>query len=178
MVQRRAISQVDVAGALSAGRPLDSGSGPWTRRFIDVAERQFDGLWHEVEISGEEALLVVLPPHAGEPCKGDRLSLVQPGGASTREAAETLRQIREDYERANPECWSRIAQAAAERFSPLILTTAPLDQDDYRTLRGDAGRLYHLDGFHRLVGWAWAGRLTSAARLSAFLAGPLVPRHQ
>lgn len=146
MVHRRAISQVDVARALAAGRPLDSGSGPWTRRFIDVAHRQFDGLWHEVEIPGEEALLIVLPPHAGEPCKGDRLPLVPPGGASTREAAEP--------------------------FTPLILTTAPLDADDYRTLREDAGRLYHLDGFHRLVGWAWAGRLTSAARLSAFLAGP------
>lgn len=171
MLRTRAVARAEVVEALGAGRPLASGSGPWTMRFLDVAERQFGGAWSEIELSGDEALAVILPPHAGEPCKGDRLPLVPPGGASAREAAETLRRIRRDYERANPSCWSRIAESAAAPFSALILTASPLDADDYRSVRAQPGHLYHLDGFHRLVGWAWAGRLTPMVKLNAFVAG-------
>jgi hypothetical protein len=170
MVRRRTISQEDVMASLAAARPLTSGSGPWTRRFLEIAGRQFSGAWHEVEFSGSEALDIILPPHAGEPCRGDRLPLVPPGGASTAEAVDALRRIRGDYEIQNPSCWGRIAEAAAAPFSPVILTAEPLDADDYHSIVARPGRLYHLDGFHRLVGWGWAGRLTPGVRLTAFLA--------
>jgi len=161
----------DVRTALSAGRDPRQGSGPWTMRFIELADAQFEGVWRVIEISGEEALGVILPPHAGEPCRGDRLPLVPPGGASVKEAADTLRRIQAEYAVDNRSCWGRITQAVAEPFSPMILTTSPLATDDYRSIAYEPGRLYHLDGFHRLVGWAWASRLGADRRLQVFVAG-------
>jgi hypothetical protein len=170
------MTTADVIAALASARPLDEGSAPWTRRFLETAERQFGRRWHRVELTGEDALAIVLPPHAGEPCRGDRLQLVDAGGASVRAAAARLRKLREDYARANSTCWSRISGAASAPFSELILTPAPLDSDDHRALPIIPGALYHLDGFHRLLGWAIADRLTPETRLAAIVAGERRPR--
>jgi len=129
------------------------------------------GSWREVGIDASAALEIVLPPHNGEPCKGDRLELVPSGGATVAEAARALAAIRSSYERNNPTCWGRIAQAIDEPFSTIILTASPLDADEYRSVAPVAGRLYHLDGFHRLVGWAMAGRLGPNVKLRALVAG-------
>jgi len=169
-----ALTRRDVVDALGAERSLTDGSAPWTLRFLELADRQFGGCWRQVTISGDEALGVVLPPHAGEPCRGDRQPLVGPGGATVERAARRLGEIHSAYASNNRSCWSRIAEASAASFSTLILTTAPLDADDYRSIAPTAGRLFHLDGFHRLVGWAWAGRLTPAVRVRAWVAGPPV----
>ena len=166
------MNRSDVIAALGAGRPLSDGSAPWTLRFIDIADQQFGGIWSSRILSGTEALEILVPPHAGEPCKGDRLTLVEPAGATVREAARRLAQVRDDYKDANRSCWGRIERAAIEPFSGIILTTAPLAADDYRGMAPLPGRLYHLDGFHRLVGWAWAGRLAAdTARVPALIAG-------
>jgi hypothetical protein len=162
-----------VRGELAAGRDLGSGSAPWTLRFIDLADAQCHGVWHEVELDGLDALAVVLPPHAGEPCKGDRLMLVADAGSVVRDAAETLRRLADRYARENPSCWSRIMEASTAAFSTLILTTTPIDTDEHRRLERRASALYHLDGFHRLLGWAIAGRLTADARVRGHVAGPV-----
>jgi hypothetical protein len=167
----RDVTREDVVAALGRERSLASGSAPWTLKFIDVADRQFGGRWQRMTISGPDALAIVLPPHAGEPCRGDRLSLVEPGGATVRDVARRLARIRADYEAANQSCWSRIAGAAAAPFSTLILTTRPLEAEDYESVDPAPGRLFHLDGFHRLVGWAWAGRLTAGVTVAALVAG-------
>jgi hypothetical protein len=168
------VTRADVIRTLGNGRSLTSGSAPWTLRFLDKADQQFGGEWHSRTLTGREALEILLPPHAGEPCKGDRLTLVDPAGATVRDAARRLAQFRENYQAANPSCWSRIEEAALAPFSGIILTPAPLDHDDYRGLEPEPGRLYHLDGFHRLVGWAWAGRLSgTAVRVPALIAGGL-----
>lgn len=138
---------------------------------MESADAQFGGVWELGTLTGTAALAVVLPPHAGEPCRGDRLALVDPGGATVREAAERLMQIAAAYEQNSPSCWGRIQAAVAAPFSTLILTTSPIDTDEYRTIRPAADCLYHLDGFHRLVGWAWTGRLTADARIPAIVAG-------
>jgi hypothetical protein len=65
-----------------------------------------------------------------------------------------------------------VALAFDQPFSTLILTTAPLDADEYRSVTPVEGRLYHLDGFHRLIGWTLAARLTEAVRLRAWVAVP------
>lgn len=164
----------DVIASLAGGRSLSSGSAPWTLRFIETADKQFGGVWSERVLTADEALDILLPPHAGEPCKGDRLTLIDPAGATVRDAGKRLARLRAEYEDANRSCWSRIQQAAIEPFSGVILTTAPLDADDYRGMAPLEGRLYHLDGFHRLVGWAWAGRLAGGtARIPALIAGKL-----
>jgi hypothetical protein len=152
-------------------RPLDAGSGPWTVRFIRTAGAQFGERWSLRAIAPEDALDIVLPPHAGEPCRGDRRPLVGPEGATVRDAARAFAAVQTAYERDNPSCWKRITHAATEPFSPLILTAEPLDHDDYRGLAGEPGRLYHLDGFHRLVGWAWAGRLAGPGFITVLVAG-------
>ena len=163
------LSHSDIIAALARCRDLTSGSAPWTLKFIERASAQFDE-WREIEIDAAPALEIVLPPHNGEPCKGDRIELVPAGGATVGDATATLRAIQSDYEHNNPTCWGRIAEASAQPFSTLILTTAPLDADEYRSITPEAGRLYHLDGFHRLIGWSLAKRLTTGTRLRAFVA--------
>ena len=168
------LTRGDVIAALGAERSLAEGSAPWTLRFIDLADRQFEGQWQRVTISGPDALAVVLPPHAGEPCRGDRMPLVGLAGATVADTARRLARMRDDYATANQSCWSRIAEAAAAPFTTLVLTTAPLNADDYQAIVPAPGQLFHLDGFHRLVGWAWAGRLTDGVRIPALVAGPPV----
>ena len=165
------MTTADVIDALGRARPLDQGSAPWTLRFVAAAGRQFGGRWRVAELTGEDALAIVLPPHAGESCRGDRMALVGADGARVADAARRLREIQEEYAGANASCWGRIAEAASAPFSQLILTSAPLDSDDHRGLVARPSTLYHLDGFHRLVGWAIAGRLTAEARIAAVIAG-------
>jgi hypothetical protein len=164
-----ALTQNDIVAALACERDLKSGSAPWTLKFIERASAQF-AEWRAVELDAAAALEIILPPHNGEPCKGDRIELVQSGGATVAEATRTLLAIRSDYEQNNPTCWGRIAEASAQPFSTLILTTAPLDANEYRSLTAEPGRLYHLDGFHRLIGWSLANRLTTGTRVRAFVA--------
>jgi hypothetical protein len=146
-----------------------AGSWPWTSGFLDQADRQFGGAWREVTLTGPEAAAIVLPAHAGEPCHGDRLTLSAPSH-TVAVAADALRRLGETYAAANATCWSRIDRASREPFSTLILTTAPLDIAEYRGVEARPGQLYHLDGLHRLIGWAMAGRLTQEARIPAFVA--------
>jgi hypothetical protein len=174
MPSGQVVTRAGVVSALAAERSLTDGSAPWTLKFIELADRQFAGQWRELTISGHDALAIVLPPHAGEPCHGDRLPLVGPAGATVDDTARRLARIRDDYATANQSCWGRIAEAAAAPFSTLVLTMAPLDADDYRSIVQAPGQLFHLDGFHRLVGWAWAGRLVAGVRIRALVAGPPV----
>ncbi len=164
-----ALSHGDIIAALARERDLKTGSAPWTLKFIERASAQFRE-WREIEIDAADALAIILPPHNGEPCKGDRLELVPSGGATVAEATNTLRAIRADYEQNNPTCWGRIAEASAQPFSTLILTRAPLDADEYKSITPEAGQFYHLDGFHRLIGWSLAKRLTTGTHLRAFIA--------
>src|SRR6478609_1633318 len=94
------LSHSDIVAALARERDLKSGSAPWTLKFIERANAQFDE-WREIEIDAATALEIILPPHNGEPCKGDRLELVPSGGATVAEATRTLRVIRSEYERNN-----------------------------------------------------------------------------
>lgn len=156
---------------LLAERGGADGSWPWTERLLARADRQFGGNWSFVNLPGPALAQVMLPPHAGEPCRGDRRGLVPPGGLTVGAAAAALALARSDYASDNPECWSRIADAAATPFSTIVLSTEPLDADDYRSVDVVPGTFYHLDGFHRLVGWAWAGRLTPGISVSVVVAG-------
>jgi hypothetical protein len=177
-LKREMLTLEGVRSIVESERGDKSGSMPWTSRFLDQADQQSGGRWSEAVLSGHDASRIVLPPHAGEPCRGDQMQLVPEGGATVAEVAAALRATRNDYERGNRECWSRIARAATTPFSTVVLTTMPLDLPEYRSLVTRAGALYHLDGFHRLVGWAWAGRLVSGATVRAIVAdmAPPLPR--
>jgi Family of unknown function (DUF6309) len=168
------ISADDIERAVLEERGGTGGSWPWTQQLIAQAMRQFDErAWREIEIDGPAALKVTLPSHAGEPCRGDQLLLVPESGATVQDASTALNLMRLEYMRLNPSCWGRIFAGAGEPFSTLVLVTKPLQCDAHRGLVGRPDTLYHLDGFHRLVGWAWAGRLGPEARIRAFVGGPL-----
>lgn len=147
------------------------GSWPWTRKMLARADEQFGGVWRELTLSGDAALDILLPPHAGEPCKGDQLTLVADVGATVRDAGAALTQLGEAYARNNPSCTERLGFAADAPFSHVILCTAPLDWEEYAKVTPQPGAHYCIDGFHRLVAWAAAGRLTKDTTLSAWLAG-------
>lgn len=173
--ESRTLTLEAVRHIVETERGGQGGSMPWTLRFLEQADRQSGGRWTRRQLTGDDASRIVLPPHQGEPCHGDRLRLVPPGGATVAEAAEALLGIQEEYARANAECWSRMSQAATAPLSTIVVTTRPLDLEEFRSLVPRAGRLYHLDGFHRLVGWMRAGRLgprTSISAIVAEIAGP------
>lgn len=165
------ISLPDVTAHLLAERGHDGESWPWTVRFLEMADRQFGAAWTRTVLPGPTARAVVIPPHAGEPCRGDRLELVGGVGTSVESAAGWLRTIQDQYAAANPTCWQRIQQAAQAPFSTIVVTTEPLGSVEHGGMTPAIGRLYHLDGLHRLLGWALANRLSPGASVPAIIAG-------
>jgi len=169
----------DVQDALWRGRSRTEGSGPWTGRLLDLADAGLGPAWWDVELDADDTLAVVLPFHAGEPCHGDRLTLVGPEGLTVAAAAHRFREIEADYARENRSCWGRIDHARRAPLSRVVLATAPIDHEEYRGLRpGPSGPttgrpLYCLDGRHRLIGWALAGALAPGAIVPAHVAGRL-----
>lgn len=154
----------------TAGRDPASGSGPWTRRMLERADAQCAGKWLACAVRGDALLDVYLPRHAGEPCHGDRRELVPPGGKTVREAARDLGTWDDATRAESRECWRRLSAARDEPLSRIVLSTAPLaGHPDYAGLPPGPA-LYHLDGWHRLVAWALAGRLDGTDWLDAHVA--------
>lgn len=147
------------------------GSWPWTRKMLAQADDQFMRLWREVTITGDQALDILLPPHSGEPCKGDQLTLVGDQGATVRDAGAALIKLGAVYARNNASCAERIGFATDAPFTHIILCTSPLDWEEYARVTSHPKAYYCVDGFHRMVAWASAGRLTKDATLSIWMAG-------
>jgi hypothetical protein len=160
-----------ICDAVLASRGGSHGSWPWTRKLLGRADEQFDGAWRELTIAGASALEILLPPHSGEPCKGDQLTLVGDEGATVRDAGASLVALGEAYARNNPSCAERIRFAADAPFTHVVLCTAPLDWEEYSKVAPRPSAYYCIDGFHRLVAWAAAGRLTTKMNLDIWLAG-------
>jgi hypothetical protein len=138
---------------------------------LAAADAQFQSRWREDAISAERALDIRLPAHAGEPCKGDLLTLVGTHGASVREAAATLEKVAGAYMRHNTSCMSRIDFAAGAPLSQVVLCSAPLNWEEYAAVAPVDRARYCIDGFHRLVAWAWKARLSSGVVLPVWIAG-------
>ena len=161
-----------VSESVLASRGGQHGSWPWTRKLLAAADVQFQSQWRATAITGAEALDIRLPSHAGEPCKGDLLTLVGSNGATVRDAAATLEKVAGAYARHNTSCMSRIEFAAAAPISQIVLCTAPLNWEEYADVAPVDGALYCVDGFHRLVAWAWKSRLSADVEVPIWLAGP------
>jgi hypothetical protein len=161
----------EISDAVLASRGGTHGSWPWTRKLLARADEQFAGLWRELTIDGAAALDILLPSHSGEPCKGDQLTLVGHHGASVRDAGAALNELGDVYARNNPSCAERIGFARDAPFTRVIICTAPLDWEEYASVRPVPGAYYCIDGFHRLVAWAAAGRLKRDVSLQIWLAG-------
>lgn len=161
----------EVIAYIEAERGNVAGSWPWTLRLVRLASAAPDPQWTMTSLTAAEALAIRLPPHSGEPCRGDRMALVEmPEGQAVSDVARTLMANARAYAEANPQCWGRIARAAREPFSTVVLSAAPVSGwPEHAGLVSSTGLYYHLDGFHRLVGWAFADRLTPDARVPAFV---------
>lgn len=159
-----------VSESVLRSRGGQHGSWPWTRKLLAAADTQFQSRWRAHAIDGTQALEIRLPPHAGEPCKGDLLTLVGAGGATVREAAAMLDKVADAYARHNTSCMSRIEFAVSAELSQVVLCSAPLNWEEYAGVAPAPGALYCVDGFHRLVAWAWKNRLTAGVELPIWLA--------
>jgi hypothetical protein len=168
----KGVLTVDSIGeACLKSRGGSHGSWPWTRKMLVRADEQFGGVWRQLTITGEQALEILLPPHTGEPCKGDQLTLIGDDGATVRETGEALIRLGEAYARNNASCAERLGFAADAPFSPIVLCAAPLDWEEYARVASVPGAYYCVDGLHRLVAWAANGRLQAGATLEIWLAG-------
>lgn len=165
------LSVETVSDAVQRSRGGSHGSWPWTRKLLAQADEQFWGAWREITMPASAALDILLPPHSGEPCKGDQLTLVGARGATVRDAGIALTKLGDAYARNNPSCSERIGFAKDAPFTHLVLCTTPLKWEEYATVTPVSGAYYCVDGFHRLVSWAAAGRLTKDAILNVWLAG-------
>lgn len=163
------MDSIEAACLLSRGG--SHGSWPWTRKMLSRADHQFGGIWREASLMGPAALDILLPPHSGEPCRGDLLTLVGPHGATVRDAAAALTKLGEAYGKNNPSCAERLGFATASPLTSIVLCTAPLDWEEYAKVTPVPGGLYCIDGFHRLVSWAAAGRIKTETTIAAWIAG-------
>src|ERR1017187_4450350 len=93
-------------------------------------------------------------------------------GGAVGDVAERLRTMDTEDARADPCCWCRITRAATMPFSTIIVTTAPLAVEEFVHVAPSQGTLFRLDGFHRLVGWAYANRLGPDVQITVRCAGP------
>lgn len=123
----------------------------WPRDRFDEANRQF-GEWNEFELSHDELLNVKL-------IWNNCFEIPQAGMT----VAEALRLARVRN-------WVAEGKGQDYRESHIWLANEPLTQSatrEYELLEDYAGRLITLDGIHRLVAWAAAGKQATLA----FVAG-------
>ena len=160
-----------VLEAVAQGRGLTEGSWPWTVKYLTAADQVVGGRWRYVDVPLARLREVVLAPHAGEPCQGDTMELVPAAGATVAATARRLAAEVPAYSVHNATCWGRIERALAEPFSTVVLSTHPLSEAGH-SARGPANHAWFvLDGFHRLVAWERAGRLTDSKPVRVIRAG-------
>ncbi|MGX2993845.1 DUF6309 family protein [Streptomyces sp. JNUCC 64] len=137
---------------------------------LELADGMF-GSWWRVRFSRADVLGVVLPWHLSE---GGALELVPRSGLTVAEAAERIRSGGEVWTGANPVCAEKLVLLERAPFTPLYLSTRPIDHSDYSDLKVREG-LIHIDGLHRMLAWELAGRLPDRAELDGYLVGDPPP---
>ncbi|WP_327673662.1 DUF6309 family protein [Kitasatospora sp. NBC_00458] len=149
-----------------AERTHEANSNQAGEENLDRADRTADD-WRRVRLSRADVLGVVLPWHLSE---GGAIELVPRSGLTVEEAVERVRAGGAAWANANPVCAAKLRLLRWAPFTPVYLSTDPVDHSDYTDLRVREG-LIHLDGLHRMIAWELAGRLPARARLDGYLAG-------
>ncbi|MFF0415685.1 DUF6309 family protein [Kitasatospora sp. NPDC004745] len=147
-------------------RAHEANSNPAGEENLERADR-IPGGWWRVRLSRADVLGVVLPWHLSE---GGERELVPRSGLTVGEAAERIRAGGADWSGANPVCAAKLRLLRWSPFTPVYLSTGPVDHTDYTDLLVREG-LIHIDGLHRMLAWELAGRLPGRARLDGYLAG-------
>ncbi|MFJ6619351.1 DUF6309 family protein [Kitasatospora sp. NPDC091335] len=147
-------------------RAHEANSNGYAEENLDRVDRDL-GSWWRIRLSRADVLGVVLPWHLSE---GGELELVPRSGLTVGEAAERIRAAGTGWAAANPVCAAKVRLLRGEPFTPLLLSTSPVDHPHYAGLAGRGG-LIHLDGLHRMLAWELAGRLPVRALLDGYLVG-------
>lgn len=139
------------------------------------AQRELGGRWHQVLLEGPEVRKVVLPWHLGE---DGEVELIPDTGLTVASAADRLAELGTSYAHSNPLCSFKLTRQHTGRRRPLFLSTRPVSGPDYACMTIRQG-LIHLDGLHRMLGWAQAGHLVPGNWFPAYVAGltPADVRH-
>ncbi|MEU9045004.1 MULTISPECIES: DUF6309 family protein [unclassified Kitasatospora] len=170
-----AVAYAEVHDAYLRDHPVEraheANSNTYGEENLERADR-ISGGWWRVRLARTDVLGVVLPWHLSE---GGALELVPRSGLTVGEAAERVRSGGAAWSAANPVCAAKLRLLRRTPFTPVFLSTAPVDHSDYGDLSVRAG-LIHLDGLHRMLAWELAGRLPDRPVLDGYLVGdPGVP---
>ena len=125
----------------------------WALPLLDQLDARASG-WQLVELDADALARLWLPPHAGEACHGDSMSLCDSGGSSLRRAADWLMAHADAYAAANPSCWGRIRHASIGPGTALVVS--PVSVGD--RVKPDDAELVVVDGLHRALGFWVAGQ--------------------
>ncbi|GAA2998647.1 DUF6309 family protein [Kitasatospora sp. NPDC006786] len=147
-------------------RAHEANSNMYGEENLERADR-IPGGWWRIRLSRADVLGVVLPWHLSE---GGELETVPRSGLTVAEAAERVRAGGAAWAVANPVCAAKLRLLRWAPFTPVFLSTAPVDHSDYGDLAVRSG-LIHLDGLHRMLAWELAGRLPERALLDGYLVG-------
>jgi uncharacterized protein DUF6309 len=176
----RAVAFNEVLSAFDKEHPMAQGSNEWARTRLVEANQKFKGEWRKVSLSRRDLNNILLVWHH-DPKEG--LELIPEHGATLAEVAARWKNIRHTYQSTNTECFKKILAFGESPFSTVFLSAAPLkgfNVPEYEKLQYREGCLVHLDGLHRLIGWAIAVRFNwfryffSKDKVEAFVAGSLV----
>ncbi|AMY12784.1 hypothetical protein LuPra_06066 [Luteitalea pratensis] len=139
------------AGILAATYP---GHDParWALPLLDQLDARATG-WQLVELDTQALAGLWLPPHSGEACHGDSISLGDEGGSSVIQAHDWLIAHADAYAAANPSCWGRIKFASKRPMSPLVVSAASVGD----RVKPEQAELVVVDGLHRALGFWMAG---------------------
>ena len=109
--------------------------------------------WQLVELDTDALAALWLPPHAGEACHGDSMTLGTAEGSTLAQAHDWLVAHADAYAAANPSCWGRIMHAAAGPRSPLVVSSVSVGD----RVKSPRATLVVVDGLHRALGYWMAG---------------------
>jgi hypothetical protein len=145
----------------------------WGKLHLEQANVSVQGDWSLCELETEEILGIVLPYHAAE--HGESI-LIQEDGLIVRDAIKKLKDNLPEYSEKNPVCWKKMMYWKDKEYSPLFLSTVPAYQGKRSHVNPSLGKIFHLDGLHRLMRWGMDGRFTpdlynQNPKLTAYIAG-------
>jgi hypothetical protein len=137
--------------------------------------------WQLVELDLEEICEKILLVNHRHPSSG--MELIPAAGMTIPIALENFRNLLTmEYSVNNKDCYDRIVAKSKTEFTTIFLSGKPISTiPEHQKLLYKPGNLIHLDGLHRLVGWAYAGKFsdaytTNAKKLIAFIAGNLASK--
>lgn len=144
----------------------------WARQIILQAEKDFPDSWVYCELNKDDVLNIILPTH---PSEDNDIELVDEKGLTVEDVLKKLKTM-PDYAAKNPICWRKINYWRQRMFSPIFLSTSPVSASRQKLIDPTKGKLFHLDGLHRLIGWGLSDRFDGLKnaeenKITAYIAG-------